>query len=352
MVQVIVLYVAIGYALVVLLIQIIIKRGSSRRRVILIFAGMSIPLAVSIVYLLGLGIGQIDLSPFSYIFLSVLIASGLYRYDILFLSEVTHEMIFNTIDEAVIVIDAEGYLLKINQATSQLFSALGQLQVGNTVNHYPVLIHILVGSTMQTVSIGEQHYQIRLIPIGKHHGTIVVFTNVTELTNAKKQLETLSITDQLTKLYNRRYFVDCFDHLERDGVVMLMDIDQFKEVNDQYGHPAGDDVLQEIARFLNKYFADGMICRYGGEEFVVIIEGETAKTAKERAETFRDAFQYRETEFPCTVSIGLCAYEKGNYSNTMNLVDKLLYQAKNAGRNCVVTDAEVTGNGNLKMATQ
>ena len=93
MVQVVVLYFAIGYALVVLLNQIIKTRGSSRRRVILIFAGMTVPLAVSIIYLLGLGIGQIDLSPFSYIFLSILVASGLYRYDILFLSEVTHEMI-------------------------------------------------------------------------------------------------------------------------------------------------------------------------------------------------------------------------------------------------------------------
>ena len=119
---------------------------------------------------------------------------------------------------------------------------------------------------------------------------------------------------------------------------MLMDIDQFKNVNDQYGHPTGDVVLQEIAQCLKEHFADGMICRYGGEEFVVIIEGETTKTAKERAETFREAFQNRKTEFPSTVSIGLCAYEQGNYSNTLNLVDKLLYQAKNAGRNCVVVE--------------
>lgn len=345
-VQVTVLYFAIGYALVVLLKRILETRGSSRRRVVLIFVGMLMPLVASIIYLSGWGIGQIDLSPFSYIFLSILVASGLYRYDILFLSEVTHEMIFNTIDEAVIVVDGEGFILKINRATGPLFDALGELRVGELVNQYRVLAHVLIGNMIQTVTIGAQHYQIHLIPIGKHHGTIVVFSDVTELTNAKKQLETLSITDQLTKLYNRRYFVDYFDQLDGDGVVMLLDIDQFKDVNDQYGHPAGDVVLQEIARFLNEHFADGMIYRYGGEEFVVIIEGETTKIAKERAETFREAFQYRKTEFPCTVSIGLCAYEKGNYSNTMNLVDKLLYQAKNTGRNCVVTDAEVTGNGN------
>jgi diguanylate cyclase (GGDEF)-like protein len=341
LVQVATLYFAIGYALIVLLNRIINTRGSSRRRVIMVFAGMLVPLIASSIYLFGCGIGQIDLSPFSYIFLSLLVAGGLYRYDILFLSEVTHEMIFNTIEEAVIVVDGEGYILKINQPTSQLFEAIGQLKIGQMVNQYPVLTHIIAGNKMQTVSIGEQHYQIRLIPIGKHHGTIVVFTAVTEITEAKKQMEILAKTDQLTKLYNRRYFVDCFDQLEQEGVVMLMDIDHFKGVNDQYGHPAGDQVLCELAGCLNEHFSDGVICRYGGEEFALILENETLENAKKRGEKFRAAFQDRETDFPCTVSIGICWYKKEDYSKTMNLVDKLLYQAKNAGRNSVVSEESV-----------
>ena len=338
LVQVAALYFAIGYAFVVLLNRRIKTRGSSRRRVTLILAGMLVPFVVSIIYMLGLGIGKLDLSPFAYIFLSLLVAAGLYRYDILFLSEVTHEMIFNTIDESVIVVDGEGYILKINQATRQLYDAIGQLKVGEMVNQYPVLTHIIAGDGIQRVSIGQQHYQIRLIPIGKHHGTIVVFTDVTEITEAKKQMEILAKTDQLTKLYNRRYFVDCFNQLEQEGVVMLVDIDHFKGVNDQYGHPAGDEVLCELAQCLNEHFSDGVICRYGGEEFAVIIENETLENARNRGEKFRAAFQYRQTDFPCTVSVGLCRYQKEDYSKTMNLVDKLLYQAKNAGRNSVVAE--------------
>lgn len=336
LVQVAALYFAIGYAFVVLLNRRIKTRGSSRRRVTLILAGMSVPFVVSIIYMLG--IGKLDLSPFAYIFLSLLVAAGLYRYDILFLSEVTHEMIFNTIDESVIVVDGEGYILKINQATRQLYDAIGQLKVGEMVNQYPVLTHIIAGDGIQRVSIGQQHYQIRLIPIGKHHGTIVVFTDVTEITEAKKQMEILAKTDQLTKLYNRRYFVDYFDQLEQEGVVMLVDIDHFKGVNDQYGHPAGDKVLCELAQCLNDHFSDGVACRYGGEEFAVIIENESLDNAKNRSEKFRVAFQSRQTDFPCTVSVGLCRYQKEDYSKTMNLVDKLLYQAKNAGRNSVVAE--------------
>lgn len=340
-VQVITLYGAMSYAMVVLINRLLTTRGLSRRRVSLVLAGMSVPIITSTIYLMGWGIGQIDLLPFSYILLSVLVASGIYRYDILFFSEVTHEMILDTIDEAVIVIDSEGYILKMNQATRGLFGTLGQIKLGDPVNRFMVLAHLLETNQTQVISIADKHYQVRLIPIGKHHGTIVVFTDVTEITEAKKQVEILAITDPLTKLYNRRHFAACFDSLEQEGVAMLLDIDHFKNVNDQYGHSAGDRVLCELAQCLTEHFYDGVICRYGGEEFAVIIENETLENARIRGEKFRAAFQNRKTDFPCTVSIGLCWYKKEDYSKTMNLVDKLLYQAKNAGRNAVVSEEAV-----------
>lgn len=339
-VQVTALYFAMGYAMVVLINRLLTTRGLSRRRVALVLAGMLVPVITNTVYLLGWGISQIDLLPFSYILLSVLVASGIYRYDILFFSEVTHEMILDTIDEAVIVVDAEGYILKMNQATRGLFGTLGQIKLGDPVNRFMVLAHLLETNQTQVISMAEKHYQVRLIPIGNHHGTIVVFTDVTEITEAKKQVEILAITDPLTKLYNRRHFAACFNLLEQQGVVMLLDIDHFKNVNDQYGHSAGDRVLCELAQCLTEHFYDGVICRYGGEEFAVIIENETLENARIRGEKFRAAFQNRKTDFPCTVSIGLCWYKKEDYSKTMNLVDKLLYQAKDKGRNAVVSERQ------------
>lgn len=82
----------------------------------------------------------------------------------------------------------------------------------------------------------------------------------------------------------------------------------------------------------------GVIYRCGGEEFAVLIEGKTVEMAEKRVDLFRKSFENGKTEIPCTVSIGLCHYEKGNYSRTMNLVDMFLYQAKNAGKNCVVAE--------------
>jgi diguanylate cyclase (GGDEF)-like protein len=339
-VQIGTLYFAFLYALIVFFRAVLATKGSARKRMVLIFMGMLIPSVATGIYVFGLGPSYIDLGPFSYLVLSVLIASGLYRYDILFLTEVTHEMIFNTIAEAVIVIDGEGYILKINQAASQLFGVLGELSVGEIVNKYPILARIVVGNANQTVTIGEAHYQIQLMVIGKKNGIIIVFTDVTELTNAKKQLEVLATTDQLTKLYNRRYFEDYFTHLEKDGVVILLDIDHFKRVNDQYGHPSGDAVLIELADCLRNHFGDDVICRYGGEEFAVLVEGGNLDAVSIAGEGLRVAFENRRTKFTCTISIGICRYHRDNFSQTMSQVDKLLYQAKNNGRNCVVSEGK------------
>ena len=337
-VQPVTFYLAIGYALFVFFMRMIKTRGSSRNCVVLMFIGMLIPLVTGSLYLAGIGPRYIDLFPFTYLLLSLFIVSGLNRYDILFLSEITHEMVFNAIEEPVIVLDSEGYILNFNQASWQLFGALGELSNGDNIGSYPILAHLLFENMVQPVTIDERHYQVRLISILKQHGTIIVFTNVTEITNTKKQLEILATTDQLTGLYNRRYFMDYFDIVQNDGVIVLLDIDQFKKVNDQFGHPAGDTVLVELADCLQEHFPDGIICRLGGEEFVVLIEGETVKSIHPRADRFREAFKFRKTEFPCTLSIGLCHYEKSNYSNAIKFVDKLLYQAKNAGKNCVVAE--------------
>ncbi|MBC3796353.1 diguanylate cyclase [Acetobacterium tundrae] len=329
-------YFAIGYALTVFFKCFLKAPIFSRKRIALMFTGMLIPAITSILYLMGLGPAFIELPPFTYLLLSIFVARGLYQYDILFLSEITHEMVFNTIEEAVIVIDHDGFILNLNQATDQLFNTLGVLNIGNNVNMYPVLSELLVGNMAQLITIEQQHYQVRMIPIAKHHGLIVVFTDVTEITNTKKQLEVLATTDQLTGLYNRRYFIDYFDKLENDGVMIFLDIDEFKKVNDQYGHSSGDQVLIELSVCLQEYFPDGIICRLGGEEFSVLIENETTKTIYSRSEQFLHAFDHRKTDFPCTVSIGLCPYEQGNYNNTIDMVDKLLYQAKNTGKNRVV----------------
>ncbi len=333
-----ILYFSTGYALIVLGHKIINTRGQWQRRLIFVFIGILLPVLAMTFYLLGPQRVQIDLVPFSYLFVGLFIAYGLYRYDILSFSEVTHEVIFNAIDEAVIVVGHEGTILKMNPASQRLFDKLDQIKIGQAIKHCPSLDQVLATKKTQLLSLGDRHYQVRQIPIEKNAGYIVVLTDMTEITEAQKQLEILANTDQLTTLYNRHYFREYFEQLEEEGIIMLMDIDNFKEVNDQYGHLAGDGVLGEVAQCLKEHFDDGMICRYGGEEFIILLENEDLARGKDRGEAFRKAFFKRTTDYPCTITIGICAYKKGNYSDTMKLVDKLLYHGKNTGRNCVVVE--------------
>jgi len=161
----------------------------------------------------------------------------------------------------------------------------------------------------------------------------------------------MSVTDQLTGLHNRRFMQarieDALARLEH-GVepasVMIADVDFFKQVNDKWGHDAGDKVLQEIARRLKANMrAIDITCRYGGEEFVVVMPGADIKAALQAAERLRVSIEAEPFDLggghgtaPITLSAGVTELVRGDtHESALIRADQALYQAKNAGRNCV-----------------
>jgi diguanylate cyclase (GGDEF)-like protein len=164
-------------------------------------------------------------------------------------------------------------------------------------------------------------------------------------------LEQLSFTDGLTRLPNHRYFQDRL-HLEskradRTGdslALLLVDIDDFKSLNDCYGHAEGDEVLRRVAHVINNTVREtDLPARYGGEEFAVIGARTGAPGALALAEKLRHAvssarFQIGDpetTELGVTVSIGVSIYA-GDLKQLFNDADRALYRAKAAGKDCVV----------------
>ncbi len=150
--------------------------------------------------------------------------------------------------------------------------------------------------------------------------------------------------DQMTGLLNRRAF---FDAMERDlaqkaGTVLMLDIDSFKAINDTYGHPTGDDVIQSVARVLKqKSVPHGRAARLGGEEFAVFFPDEPLDAGHWRAEDIRTAIAAQSVQshagaVACTVSIGL-DYRRGTEpaDDVLKRADEALYEAKNRGRNQV-----------------
>lgn len=162
-------------------------------------------------------------------------------------------------------------------------------------------------------------------------------------------LEQLSITDGLTKLHNHRFFQD---HLTREIKRMirtgeplsmiLLDIDDFKRLNDRLGHAAGDEVLQRIAQVLSEGIRDSdLLARYGGEEFAVVasstdLAGATVLAEKLRAAVAETPILFDEATRPLaiTVSAGVAQY-KGDRKKFFQATDRALYRAKAEGKNCV-----------------
>ncbi|MFW5857464.1 MAG: diguanylate cyclase [Planctomycetota bacterium] len=167
-------------------------------------------------------------------------------------------------------------------------------------------------------------------------------------------LERLSVTDDLTGLQNRRHFNEIFDLETRRAMryyhplsVIMLDIDHFKEVNDTYGHPAGDRVLQKLGQILRDHLREtDIIARYGGEEFIMALPETTPEIAHRVAERLRERIENESfgTEngkpLQITVSIGLVSrLGQLDAKDLVASADEALYRAKRAGRNRVVTAA-------------
>jgi diguanylate cyclase (GGDEF)-like protein len=170
-----------------------------------------------------------------------------------------------------------------------------------------------------------------------------------ELQRAEEKMRQYAEHDDLTGLWNHRIVIERLhqevDRARREGValsIILTDLDHFKNINDTYGHLAGDKVLEEIsAVFQRTVRAYDSVGRYGGEEFLLILPGLTSVAARLRAEQFRMAIQaariqYNETAIQVTASFGVASGIPEDYESMIRTADAALYRAKNNGRNCVM----------------
>ncbi len=172
-----------------------------------------------------------------------------------------------------------------------------------------------------------------------------VKTHIT-LKKQKDELERMALTDQLTKLYNRHFLLNAAKQKISSALrhhfsvsVMMIDVDHFKSINDEHGHPAGDAVLKQMAKILSsEYRNEDIAARFGGEEFVVFLSHCDIKSAKIKAEELRKKI---ENLYPLgikmSISIGISQLEneEDSFSDLLERADKALYLAKQQGRNRV-----------------
>lgn len=167
-----------------------------------------------------------------------------------------------------------------------------------------------------------------------------------ELLNAFSDIQKISVTDELTSIYNRRYAINFMSNkkIKADKgldkfIVCMIDIDHFKKINDTYGHDVGDIVLKSFSREVNHLIRnDDCFARFGGEEFLLVLSHIDLKIAKEVVYRIMTKIQnITIPDYPdlkITVSIGIVEYQKGMLiEELLKESDKLLYKAKENGRN-------------------
>jgi len=193
----------------------------------------------------------------------------------------------------------------------------------------------MIESRQMVVTRVTEHYALSLLNLRLH-----------------ESLRMAAIRDPLTDLYNRRHMEESLEretlrakrHNTPVGIIML-DIDHFKHLNDTYGHEAGDAVLRELGTLFRRHIrSEDIACRYGGEEFLLILPEAPLVIVRQRAEELRIIvknllrIRWQEKTLAITISIGVAAFPNHGYNikNIVNAADTALYQAKAKGRDQVV----------------
>lgn len=260
--------------------------------------------------------------------------------------------------DGIVVTDGDGRVCLVNPAAEELLgksaeeiAARGFLDILDD----PAWAKAQLGVPLerhgpQLVAYKDRMLSAYMASIRGDDGTLVgsaaLLRDITEEKRLQDELERLSVTDPLTGLFNRRYFDqklgDEFQLALRYGQplsVLLFDIDHFKRFNDTYGHDQGDRVLRAIAELTRRRRTADIACRYGGEEFALILPNTPVDRALLAAERLRQAVADAEVDgLKVTISVGLAGRPPLMADRTDDLVkaaDRALYAAKHAGRNRV-----------------
>jgi diguanylate cyclase (GGDEF)-like protein len=238
--------------------------------------------------------------------------------------------------------------LKVEQSCLQCHAKQGY-KVGDIRGGLTVTLPYKPFQVAQTASV-QEIILTHLVFLAAVASTMLFFGR--NLVSKERELRLLSVTDTLTKVYNRRYFIqkieEELERAKRAGSkfsLIMLDIDHFKSINDRYGHHAGDLVLKSMVDMIkNRIRKIDTLARWGGEEFVILLPETAANKAAVVAEELRQHLS--QMDIPgvdrVTVSFGVAGYCPGDTVDTLvNKADNMMYEAKAAGRNCVRSEGGV-----------
>jgi len=374
----------------VLIWRFVYYRNLYRKQLLILVLAVSIPFVVNVFYqfepkiIPGLSI-PIDLTPISFTVTAFLFSIGVFGLQLFDLIPIARHTVLEHIPEMVFVVDAHDRLIDANSvAQKELGKSMDDI-IGKdpleVFSAWPQLINrfLTTDKTHEEIQIpGDppRTLEIDISPLynqfNQLDGRIIVAHDITEhkwlendmkyaneavqlqlteIEQLRADLEEQAIRDPLTNAYNRRYLSEFLDRevarAEREHTpvtVVIMDMDNFKQFNDTYGHKCGDLILQAITNFLNEHSRRGdVVCRYGGEEFVILMPNVSLEIGFERAEMWRQDFSespidYEGMKLFATFSAGVATFPQHGKTGDIILqaADKALYRSKDAGKNKVL----------------
>lgn len=341
-----------------------------KRQIGAVLLALLLPTAVNVMSFLGLvPSSELDLTPLLFTISGVIIATALYRYRLFDVAPIARDFIVENMTDGIVVLDAGSRVVDFNRAAAEYTGigseALGELAHEVLPDWAMTSCDLSGGELAHEVLLPENHevfaLEVRCIPLSLNDGATASITSMRdvsgrrraemELAEYREELELLAVTDELTGLANRRKALERlaeeYPRFLRTGAplaVISLDIDHFKNVNDTYGHGAGDLVLASFGEVLSSAVRSyDLAARVGGEEFLVIAPATSLDEATALAERIRAAIEdarirVGDLSLSITASLGVSVAATTDHGTDplLKRADSALYAAKAAGRNRVI----------------
>ncbi|MBN1266733.1 MAG: diguanylate cyclase [Anaerolineales bacterium] len=338
------------------------KTAVYRKQLLILILSVFLPLTVDLLYVLGITpIPSFNFASITFTISGILLAVNILQYQFLDLLPLAYGAAVREMNVGVIVVDAQNRVSYLNPAAEQIAGVSGGdvfgldcqevlpalADIGEKVREESIEIVLPQGDREGTFQLQQSRiYDQRNLAVGK----VVTLHDVTERVELHKKIEQLSITDPLTGALNRRTLskraeeeIQRAYRYRRDLCMILVDVDNFKEINDFHGHQCGDEILKDIVGSILKSirFSD-MVFRYGGDEFIILLIETNPSGALETAERIRN--DLLEIEIAgrqggpekISISMGVTGLISNDGLDTMlQRADQALYKAKAAGKDRV-----------------
>jgi len=367
-------YILMPYTYVVLLVALSIMAKALggahrvyRNQILMLILGTLLPAVVNIFYILGISpIPYVNMSTAVLSVTGVLVGWALFRYRFLDLTPIARDMVIENMSDGLLVLDIHERIVDFNVAAMQMLGFTGSLMGKPVVE----LVQAEIGTKIKSLLTSDEpqsqvelaHMDSRAYDIkvqrlhgipGYENGSIVTFHDVTEREDLYHQVKELATRDSLTGVYNRGAFLDrgvgFYANSNPNEQVplsaIMLDIDHFKDINDTYGHVAGDETLAIVAKTcIRMIHPQDIVGRLGGDEFALLLPRINLENACAVAHTLHQTLQdlvvfAGGNTFRIKISVGVASTmmdgvtdASANLAKLLSNADAALYQSKNAGR--------------------